>query len=438
MGADTFSGGNTIIIDLGLERGEPETYASPTRSTSPVWFGPLVIGLLVLVSSVGSAAPPPPALSELLSLRVGPADSFALTDDQELLAQTMGTISAYSLADGALRWQAPQDRPTYRLRTASGLVLMRPWTYGPGQPTTTALSLADGTTRWQHQGTVTTLPDSPALIAVTAMRSGGTGRRVQGPVEGLDPRTGGARWRIEVPTNAVLVGVPGPNDDGSRMLLVHGDRTAAVHDLSTGRMLARTVLPPANYGPENPSVSGGLLLLRHVGRFGAMVSAYDPVTLREVWRRPAGKAYEVSSCGPLACLTGPDGVRGIDPATGDLRWYRPGWRSVEQRGTMTLAYGMMPSGAAEVIGLVDPAAGRVLVDLIGWRPVGGSGGDHLLVTRVVEAGARSMVAVARPGVVGPRPLAELPAGTGDCQAVPARLVCRSTSGELMVWAYRKV
>ena len=97
MAAETFSGGNTIIIDLGLDRGEPETYATPSRSTVPSWFGPLVIGLLVLVSSVASAAPPPPALSPLLSLRVGPADSYALTDDQELLAQTLGTISAYDL-----------------------------------------------------------------------------------------------------------------------------------------------------------------------------------------------------------------------------------------------------------------------------------------------------------------------------------------------------
>src|SRR4029453_8758524 len=140
MAADTFSGGNTIIIDLGLDRGEPETYARPSRSTVPAWFGPLVIGLLVLVSSVASAAPPPPALLPVLSLPVGPADSFALTDHQELLAQTPGTISAYNRSDGTLRWQAGQERPTYRLRTANGLVLMRPWTYGPGQPSTTALS----------------------------------------------------------------------------------------------------------------------------------------------------------------------------------------------------------------------------------------------------------------------------------------------------------
>ena len=93
------------------------------------------------------------------------------------------------------------------------------------------------------------------------------------------------------------------------------------------------------------------------------------------------------------------------------------------------------------VGIVDAATGRVLVDLTGWRLVGGTGGDHLLVTKAVDAGARTMVAVAGPvagtRVARPRPLADLPAGTGDCQAVPNRLVCRSASGELMVWAYRK-
>ena len=76
--------------------------------------------------------------------------------------------------------------------------------------------------------------------------------------------------------------------------------------------------------------------------------------------------------------------------------------------------------------------------LDGWPPVTGSGGtDHLLVTRAVRPGARTIVAVARPDEPHPRLLAGLPAGTGDCQAVPARLVCRSMYGELMVWAYKQ-
>ena len=435
MGADTVSS-TTIVIDLGLDRGEPETYESPSRSTLPVWLAPVVVGLLVLISSVGSAAPPPPALSPLLSLHVGPADSFALTDHQELLAQTLGTVTAYDLTTGEQRWVADQERPTYRLRTAAGLVLMRPWTYGPGQPSTTALSLATGVPQWRHEGTVTSLPGSDTLLAVSTVRSGGTNRRIQGPVEALDPRTGAARWRIDVPTTAVLLGVPGPNDAGVRLMLLHDDRTAAVHDLATGRLITETRLPPANYGPENPAVSGGLVLLRHLGRYGAEVTAYDPATLRTVWNRPAGRAYEVRACGRVACLVGPDGVRGIDPADGSVRWLNPRWRSIETRGAMLLAYGTS-AGAANPAGIVDPATGRVLLDLGGWRPVGGTGGDHQLVTRVVDAGARTMVAVAGPGMTGPQPLADLPPGTGDCQAAPNRLVCRSTSGDLTVWAYRK-
>ena len=141
-----------------------------------------------------------------------------------------------------------------------------------------------------------------------------------------------------------------------------------------------------------------------------MVTAYDPVTLQQVWEGPAGRAYEVRSCGPLACLTGPDGVRGIDPATGVTRWHRPEWRGVEWRAGMLLAYGT-PAGVSEPLGIVDPATAKVLVGLEGWRMVGGDGGDHLLVTREVVAGARTMVAVAAPDIAtGPRPLAELPAG----------------------------
>lgn len=429
--------GNTVVIDLGMDRGEPETYASPGRPTVAAWFAPMLVGLLVLVSAVASAGPARPALTPLLSLQVGPADSFALTEDHELLAQTLGTISAYDLADGSQRWQAGSERPTYRLRTANGLVLMRPWTYGPGQPSTTALSLATGLPQWRHEGTMMSLEGSPALLAVSAVRSGGTNRRVQGPVESLNPRTGASRWRVEIPSTAVLLGIPGPGDDGPRMMLLHDNRSAVVHDLGTGAEIARTEFPPANYGPENPTVSGGLVLLRHLGQYGPVVTAYDPVTLRQVWETSAGRAYEVRSCGPLACLTGPDGVRGIDPLTGAARWHRPEWRGIEWRGGMLLAYGT-PAGASEPVGIVDAATSAVLVDLKGWRMVGGGGGDHLLVTRDVQAGARTMVAVAAPDVAtGPRPLAELPAGTGDCQAVPNRLVCRSTSGELRVWAYRK-
>jgi hypothetical protein len=265
--------------------------------------------------------------------------------------------------------------------------------------------------------------------------SAGANRRIQGPVVSIDSRTGNARWRVEVPSTAVLLAVPGPGASPPRMMLLHDNRTAVVHDLRTGERLAGADWPPANYGPENPTVSGGYILLRHLGRRGPVVSAYDPVSLQLRWRQSAGRAYEVRTCGELACLVGPDGVRALRPSDGEVQWLRPGWRGVEQRGDLVLAYGT-PAGISEPIGIVNPATGRVLVDLQGWQLVGGDGGDHVLVTRDVEPGARTMVAVAGADSAGPRPLADLPPGSSDCQTVPNRLVCRSTSGELNVWAYR--
>src|SRR6185312_7252896 len=183
----------------------------PTRATTPPWFLPMIMVLVVLVSAGASAAPPKPALSTLLSLQVTPSDTYTVTDRHELLAQSNGTIASFDLATGEKRWETFSERPTYRLRTTAGLVLMRPWTSsGFGTPSTTALSLVNGKALWTHEGMITTLTGSAALLAVSAVRSGGTNRRVQGPIESLDPLTGAALWRVDVPRTAVLMEVPGP------------------------------------------------------------------------------------------------------------------------------------------------------------------------------------------------------------------------------------
>jgi hypothetical protein len=432
---------NTVIIDLGLERGEPDSYDSPQRSVFPIWFPAAVLAALVLFTAGSSTAPAKAPLTEVFSLQVGPADAYALTDDGRLLAQTFGMLSAYNLSDGGTQWEAGQTAPAFRLRLGSGLILMRPWTIGSRDPGTTAISLADGSERWSRSGTVVTLAGSPTLLAASPTRSmGGAARRVQGPVEAIDPMTGSTRWTVDVPSSAVLVGLPGPGDSGTRMLLVHDDRTMAVHDLVTGERLATAAVPPADYDPSNPVVVDGTILLRHPGRPNMEFSAYDGVTLRNLWSQPADGYYEIEACGVLACLTGPDGMRAIDPATGDVRWTNPQWRGVQQFGNQFVAYGSAEN--TQPLGLIDPDTGQLEVDLTGWRPIYGAAGssgvqheDHLLVTRSEEVGGRTMVAVAQPGERQPRLLGPLPAGTGDCQAAPGRLVCRSMYGQLVVWAY---
>jgi outer membrane protein assembly factor BamB len=428
---------DTVVIDLGLERGEPPTYDSPGRPTTPIWFPAAILAVLVLMMTAGSVAPAKSPLSEVFRLQVGPADTYAMTADGQLLAQTFGLLTSYNLSDGRLRWQAGQSTPAYRLRLSDDLVLMRPWTTGATEPGTTAVSTFTGGAMWERPGNVVNITGSSMLLSVTSVRSlSGSGRRVQGPIDAVDPTTGRTLWTVRMPTTSVLLGVPGLGDDESRMLLVNDDRTMALYDLATGQKLVSREVPAADYNPANPVVTGGRILLRHPGNFGAEISAYDPATLKEQWTEPAGNSYDIQPCGVNACLSGADGVRAIDPFTGSTLWQRSGWRKITQYGDLFVAYSD-PDGS-EPIGAIDPQTGALLAALDGWQPVSGAGEDGgLLLTRVTDAGSRTMVAVAHPGDTQPRLLDALPRGTGECQAAPARLVCRTMYGELVVWAYRE-
>ncbi len=433
MGAEAFA--EPVVIDLGTGHGALDSYDRPLRSTVPRWFAPVVLVLLLLISSAASAAPAKPPFTSLLRIPLGPADPYLITSDGRLLTQTDGLITAYDLGTGSLRWQAGRSTPVYRLRTGEGLVLMQPWTTAGAGDGTTAISMVTGADVWDNPRSVITIAGSDALLAVTGTRSlSGTNRRVQGLIEVLDPANGVARWQVRVPSTAVVLGVPGPAGSGARMLMVRDDRTARLFDLSDGRQMNVRDLPAANYGPENPVVAGGVVLLRHPGPSGMEVSAYDPITLRELWTKPADGTFEVRSCGQLACFLGQDGVHAVEPATGDRRWDRSGWQTVTERGPALLAY--PDTDISRPVGLVDSDTGRVLVNLRGWLPMAGanSSGD-LLVTREAPAGARTMVAVADQAAGRLRPIALLPDGVGECEAAPRRLVCRSTSGELVVLAY---
>lgn len=434
MGADT--AGVPVVIDLGLDRGEPTAYERPGGPSTPSWLAPVLVAVLLLFSMTASGPPPAPPLEAMLRVVIGPGDPYVVADTGQLVVQTAGELTAYDLWTGGRQWQVDQKVPTYRLRTGDGLLLLRPWGAGNTEPGTTAVSLGTGARAWHNERSVVSYDGTGLMFAVDGVRSQsfGTGRRVERTIEAIDPVTGLARWRLWVPSTAVLLSVPGPADGSARMLLVRDDATAHLYDGRTGAQLAVREVPPANYEPANPVVAGGRVLLRHPGPSGIEVTSYDPATMRPVWTAPAAGLREIEVCGRLACLVGMDGVRAIDPATGDTRWHRPGWRSVETVGQRLIAFADGPQAPT---GMVDPATGRVLVDLTGWRPVPGSaGGGAVLVTRDADLDRRTMVAVAVPGLSRPRLLAELPTGTRECQAAPERLICRSVYGELIAWSYR--
>jgi hypothetical protein len=441
------AGVEPVIIDLGSDRGEPDDRAGLGRPSGRSGWAPLLVALFVLIASTASAAPPDPLLTRLLSVQVGGADSYALTDEGLLLLQSRSsrTLRAYELGTGRLRWQASVDTPTYGVRTSGGSVLLRPRSFGPDDPGTVALALATGSPRWRRGGSINTVDGSPVLLAVNRVRSvAGMGGRISGRVDGVDPVTGRTRWTIPVPSTAVLLGVPAVAGAPPRIVLVHDSGTARVHDLTSGRPLADVELPPADYAPDNPAFFDGVLILRHPTPSGSVVSAYDPATLRPRWSRPAGSTYRLQPCGRLACLIGRSGVRAIAPADGSERWDRPGWRSVEQNGGVSLAYASQADDI-DLVGVIDPGSGEVTVPLPRWRPVPVSGtgiandGGNLrrvLVARASTEPGLTTVAVADPGTDRFRVLGELPVGVADCRTLVSRLVCRSAGGELIVWAYR--
>ncbi|WP_328461174.1 PQQ-binding-like beta-propeller repeat protein [Actinoplanes sp. NBC_00393] len=430
MGAESY--GQTIVIDLGLERGEPESYHRPGRRTTSPWFGPAIVAVLALFGLTTSVPPAPPLLTEVLRVPIGPGDPYTIDADR-LLVQSTGQLSSYRLADGERVWQIAQDQPVYRLRIGGGVLLLRPWNTGREERGTTAISLDTGAREWHNARNVVSFPGTGLLFAVEGVRSNsGSGRRVQNTVEVLDPHVGLARWRVEVPNTAVLLSVPGSL---SRIMLVRDDQTADLYDVPTGAHLASQKFPVADYDPENPVVAGGAVLLRHPGRGSIRVSAYDPATLQLLWSVRTPNVQRVKPCGKLACLIGPDGIRAVDPVTGAERWRQAGWHGVEQYGTRVVAFSS--SNTSDPVAVIDPATGRILADLTGWTPVPGrTAGGELLVTREIGPGPRTMVAVVAPDLDRPRLLAELPPGTGDCQTAPDRLVCRSMYGELLVWTYR--
>ncbi|MFC7527214.1 PQQ-binding-like beta-propeller repeat protein [Actinoplanes sp. GCM10030250] len=435
MGADTFS--DIAVIDLGLERGEPESYHRPGRRTTPSWFGPALVAVLLLLTTAASVPPAPAPIAEVLRVPIGPGDPYAITGGR-LLVQSAGLLSSYRLADGERHWQVVQNEPVYRLRTAGGLLLLQPSTVRGVDPGTTAVALTSGDRQWHTPHNVVAFPGASLLFAVDGVRSSSSGRRrVQNTVEVLDPAIGLARWRVRVPNTAVLTSVPGTGGGPSWIMLVRDDQVADLYDVTSGAHLASRKLPMTDYDPDNPVAVGGVVLLRHPGSYGIQVSAYDAGTLQPLWTRLARGTERVRACGELACLTGRNGVRAIETGTGAERWRQPAWRSIERFGSRTVAYGPTATGTDQPVAEVDPATGQVLTDLTGWKPVPGTAEDgELLVTREIDPGPRTMVAVVAAGLDRPRLFTELPEGTGDCQATADRLVCRSMYDELIVWEHR--
>lgn len=428
----------TAVIELGADRATDA--GDGDRPPVRIGHGPtavLAVVVLLLVCAAGSV-PHRPALRQVLRLTADAPDTFSLTGDTLLVVRhptAGGGLTAYTFDDDRPRWRTEVTPPTaFALRVGAGRILVNQRAEAGRRVRTVALDARTGARLWGHNGRMVPVDGAGTGLAVLDVPSYfGAGRRVEVAVTAVDLGTGREVWTVPVPSSAAVLPVPGTPP---RLVMVHDTGRVELRDFADGRVSATAQLPPADYGPDNPTVIGTTMLLRHPTGSGLGVTAYDRDTFAERWRRPEPVEVDaVRGCGPLLCLVGRAGVRAVDPATGAQRWYRPAWRTVEARAGRLLAYGTRAS-VADLLAMIDPATGAELVDLRQWRAVPAVAEADLLLARVDPEQGSTVLGIVEPAGRAVRVLGPLPPGAGDCRGGQQRLACRSGDGAIIGWTYR--
>ncbi|MCG5471229.1 hypothetical protein LADH09A_005213 [Micromonospora sp. LAH09] len=384
----------SALIELGEDRGVPLDDRAPPPQASRRWR----VALLVVACALLGGAAPPAHLTPQVGPAV-PARATVLGAGPLLLVVDPGatppTLRAYDVAapHRPARWQVTVPPASgWSAEAAGDLLLLVERDQVRGTRVTTARSMRTGQPLWQRPERVYAAGD--AAVAVSEVRSASEpGRRVEGTVHGVDPATGATRWSVPVPSTAVLRVLPGTP---GRLLLVQDDGLARLLDARDGTDRGRGWLPPADYGPDNPQVVDGHLVLRHPNGGAAALTGYDlpGLTPRWQWAVEPGE-LTLRPCQGLICGHDERGRWAIDAGTGARVWTWPAgvrWQTVAG-----------PRVAAEPLVLLGAA----------------SGGERALVATV--------------GRDGPRVTAVLPAGLTDCRRVASGLICRDGTARVTVW-----
>ncbi|MFI6237553.1 PQQ-binding-like beta-propeller repeat protein [Micromonospora sp. NPDC050784] len=362
----------SVLIELGDDRGAPLDERRPPPQVSRRWWVAVLVAVCALLGGAAPAARLTPQVGPAVPARatVLGAGPLLLVVDPD---PTPPTLSAYDSAApaGPPRWQVPVPPASgWSAEVAGDLLLLVERDQARGARVTTARSMRTGQPVWRRPERVYAAGN--AAVAVSEVRSASEpGRRVEGTVHGVDPATGATRWSVPLPSTAVLRALPG------RVLLVQDDGLARLLDARDGTERGRGQLPPADYGPDNPQVVGGHLVLRHPSGGAVALTGYDLPGLAPRWQAPAPPGeLTLRPCQGLICGQDEQGRWAIDAGTGARVWT---W----------------PAGAR-------------------WRTVAGPrvAAEPLVVLGTAADGKRSLVATV--GRDGRRVSGVLPAGLTDC------------------------
>ncbi|MPZ26344.1 MAG: PQQ-binding-like beta-propeller repeat protein [Micromonosporaceae bacterium] len=371
-------------------------------------------------------------------------------------------VTAYRLADGTVRWEAPVPRSehTWLLRW-EGVLLVQSYQATGGQ--TTVLDPGTGQELWSRQGGPEELLAGGHYL-VSELRSTvleGIDEDINEPprreLTALDPATGKPLWTVPVAGWNYATG-----GEDSRYLVAYGGAGSELisFDLTTGERLASASASARLPVTESTDVQvvGSLVLLHDQFGRPPTLTAYDVATLSPRWTitDPGGPGFVWPTvCGDLLCLIGERPPRALDPASGALVWSADWFPFTDDTAGVVVS----ELAGAGLVGqqllmtehpwmhgwLIDAGTGEPALDLRDWRltparpePAAGTG-----VPLLFQYGPeRTVVGRLQPDLSGIRALGAIDVSPPvDCGADPGYVFCVSGTGserprELTVWRHR--
>ena len=381
-----------MLIDL-------DTTPPPARPRDRRAVPALVAALPLLLAFLLYGSAPPDRLGELSEvLETGVVSSTVLAPDALYLARENGVVEASPLTPGGPRWsaQAGVDAPNVIL--AGDVLVVRPGAL--------FLDARTGRVLWRT-------PD-PSVVRVLGDRvayvdSGGLLRMA-------DLATGRVRWQRRTSDRA-LDGDPG----GRYVLGIDDERLATLYSGADGTILAAgQSLDVDTYalgiglavGQKTDGFVGDVLYTHGL----TSVAAYRLTDLELMWDVRIADPSLLGACGSLVCTIGDRGATAIDPATGEVRWTSPEWRSIAPDG--------LAVAADRRVARIDPATGRVTRELGRGSLVGDLllryDRDRTFVTGLTDG-----------RVLGVVPVTAL----ADCTTAGDYLACRIGDRSVTVWRF---
>ncbi|GAA3339843.1 hypothetical protein GCM10020358_25070 [Amorphoplanes nipponensis] len=443
------------VIELGLvhsgggeEADDPPRRPPGRRDLRRVLVA--AVTALCVLTVTGSARPDPRGLPQLWSIAYEQGTgAFMLNGDSVYVLTQPGAdqLAAYDLRTGAKRWSRPSpDEASWLSEIAAGALLLpagmatAEYQEADGSTVTRDLSrdtaavdAATGRQLWRQAGELITVAGDRALLGewnadgdeittfrVVRVRDGGTvwsrpGRDVDSWV--IDTAVGATRDRL--------------------VTLTAGGR-AEVVDLADGSLLTTGNLPdvpqPRQQDDYTAMTLDGRQLYLDRSRDGRMtVTAFDTETLRQLWQTARAAPGGIYGCGPVVCVTGPDGTEGRDRRTGRPRWRIPGAANAFPLRNGLLLVDDDETGARHR--LVDSATGRQIADLGTAAPVWDfrldgtpyvlahprTPGDLMLISRVDQRTGETLLRGTIPAVQD-----------FGCQSKDALVVCATRDSRLTV------